>query len=218
MLLDTRNDVPPPGQEIKTFIALRPPRPIAEQLHERAAQLCARAGIVGSRRPSFILHVTLLLIATHRGRLPRMVLEEIDRVVSMVRFPAFDIVLDEAASFETRKDRVPFVIEGDETTDIWALHLAILNAFRVKGFAVPLGPHYTPHMTLAYARRRSPRLNVEAFSWTARDFQLIESWQGRTKYVELARWNLREDEPYQADSPCRPSCYQNEGGEVVLPT
>ena len=194
MLLDTDGDIPTPDQPIRTFVALRPPPQIAEHFHSRAAQLCARSGIVGSRRPSFILHMTLLMIVEHQGRLPWAVLESIDRALSMVRFPAIDIVLEEARSFETRKDSVPFVLEGSELTEVRALYLAIRDALLVKGFNGSWGNAYAPHMTLAYARRRSPRQGVEAFTWKARDFQLIESWQGSTKYVELGRWTLWDNE------------------------
>ena len=199
MLLDTRDHIPPPDQLTKTFVALRPPKAIAEQFHSRAAQLCSRAGIAGSRRPSFILHVTLLMIGEHQGRLPRMLLEKIDRAVSMVRFPAIDIALDEARSFETRRDSAPFVLEGYDLTGVRALYLVIRDALLVKGFNVSRRNAYAPHMTLAYARQRSPRIKIDPFSWRACEFQLIESWVGSTKYVELARWRLRDDEASQPE-------------------
>jgi len=203
MLLDTRNEVPPPDQPTKTFVALRPPWPVAEQFHSRAGRLCSRARIAGRQRPFFILHITVLPIGRWLGRLPDAVLREIDAALSMVRFPAIEVVLDEAGSFETKKESVPFVLEGGELTDVWALRLAARDALRVKGFDVPARATYTPHMTIAYARRRSPRMIVEPFSWKACEFQLIESWVGKTKYVELARWALRDDEttPRNAVSP-----------------
>jgi 2'-5' RNA ligase len=59
-------------------------------------------------------------------------------------------------------------------------------------------------MTIAYSRRRSARVKIQPFSWKAREFQLIESWIGKTKYVELARWTLRDDEsPYLEARPAR---------------
>lgn len=205
MLLDTRNDIPSPDQPTNVFVALRPPWPIAEQFYSRATQLCSSARIVGSQRPFFILHMTMLPIGGYLGRLPRVLLEAIDAAVSMVRFPAIEIVLDEAASFKTRKENAPFVLEGDELTDVCALRLAALAALRVKGLNIPARTTYSPHMTVAYSRRRSPRVSVEPFSWKAREFQLIESWVGRTKYVELARWALRDDEsPHLEAQQARP--------------
>jgi 2'-5' RNA ligase len=158
MLLDTSNDIPSPDQPTNTFVALRPPWPVAEQFYSRATQLCSSARIAGSRRPFFILHMTVLPIGGYLGRLPRMLLEEIDAAVSMLRFPAIEIVLDEAGSFETRKDNAPFVLEGGELTDVCALRLATLDALRVKGLNIPARTIYSPHMTIAYSRRRSTRV------------------------------------------------------------
>jgi RNA 2',3'-cyclic 3'-phosphodiesterase len=201
VLLDTRHDIPPSDQLTNVFVAVRPPWPVAEQFYSRATELCSSARIIGSRRPFFILHMTLFSIGGARGRIPYAVLKGLDGAISMVQFPAFDIVLDEARSFENRRDSVPFVLEGGELTDVHALRLAVLDALRVRDFRIPVRSAFSPHMTLAYARRRSPRISVEPFSWKAYEFQLIESWVGKTKYVELARWSLRDDEPPASGSP-----------------
>jgi lambda family phage portal protein len=58
MLLEIDNDIPFPDQPTNTFVALRPPLPVAQRFYSRAAQLCSQAGIAGSRRPSSILHMT----------------------------------------------------------------------------------------------------------------------------------------------------------------
>jgi len=193
MLIETPNDNPAPDQPTEVFVALRPPWPVAEDFHARATQLCASAGLMANQRPFFILHVTVLSIGGCLGRLPRKLLDEIDAALSMVRFPAIDVVLDEAGSFETRKDKAPFVLKGEELTDVSALRLAARDALRVKGLKIPARSSYAPHLTLAYARRRAPMIKVEPFSWRACEFHLIESWVGRTKHVELARWTLLDE-------------------------
>ena len=190
MLLEIDNDIPSPDQPTNTFVAIRPPWPVAQQVYYGATQLCSQAGIAGSRRPSSILHMTVLPIGRYGGRLPRKLLKQIDCAVSMVRLPAIEIMLNEAGSFETRKRHVPFVLEGSELAEVCGLRLAIHAALRVKGLNVPAPKAYAPHMTLAYASQRSPRRKVEPFIWQAREFQLIESWVGQTKYIELGRWAL----------------------------
>lgn len=190
MLLEIDNDIPFPDQPTNTFVALRPPLPVAQRFYSRAAQLCSQAGIAGSRRPSSILHMTILPIGRYGGRMPRELLKQIGRAVSMVRLPAIEIMLDQAGSFETRKRDAPFVLEGSELAEVCGLRLAIRAALRVNGLHVPASRSYAPHMTLAYASRRSPRARVEPFIWHAREFQLIESWVGQTRYVELGRWPL----------------------------
>lgn len=201
MLLDTHRNTPPSDQPTNTFIALRPPQSIAEQFYSRATRLCSRARIAGSQRPPLILHMTVLPIAGCLGRLPRALLERIEAAIGMVRFPAIDILLDGARSFATRRANAPFVLEGDELTDVHALRLASRAALRVKGLNFPAPNAYSPHMTLAYARQRSPRLATLPFHWKAREFQLIESWVGQTRYVELARWKLGEDDAPPESAP-----------------
>lgn len=206
MLLDTGHDIPSPAQPTNTFVALRPPRHVAEQFYSRATRLCSRAGIAGPQRPSFILHMTLLPIGGCLGRLPHTLLEKIDAAIGMVRFPAIDVMLDGARSFETRKASAPFVLEGAELTGVVALRSVSHAALRVKDLNFPTRAAYSPHMTLAYTNHRSPRMTTDPFGWRAREFQLIESWVGRTKYVELGRWKLIDDDvpPEGASSPTSP--------------
>jgi len=209
MLLRTR-DIPPPDQPTNTFLALRPPWPIAERFHSDATQLCADARVFGSQRPFFILHMTLLPLGGAMGRLPHHLLRSIDRALGMVRFPAFEIVLDEAGSFETRKDSVPFVLEGRELMDVAALRFAAMGALHAQELHVLAPKSFRPHMTLAYARRRCPRMSVPPFRWKASEFQLIESWVGRTRYVELGRWTLWDDAPPRWDSSPRKRSWRAE--------
>lgn len=201
MLLDAHRNSPTHNQPTNTFIALRPPRAIAEQFYSRATRLCSRARISGNQRPHIILHMTLLPITGCLGRLPRALLEKIDAAIGMVRFPAIDVVLDGARSFETRKANAPFVLEGDDLAAVLALRQISSVALCVKGLNFPARAGYSPHMTLAYAPHRSPRLATDPFSWRAREFQLIESWVGQTKYVELARWKLGEDDAPPESAP-----------------
>lgn len=194
-MLHPTQHAPPADQPTKVFLALMPPKATAEQFHAEGAELCRRSGAIGSQRPPFILHMTLALIGGGMGRLPADLLARIDTALRMVRFPAFEVVLDEALSFDTRKDAVPFVLEGAALTDAKALRLALLDVLKAHDFNVRAPSVFRPHLTLAYARHRSPRMAVTPFRWTAREVFLIESWVGATKYQKLASWPLWEGTP-----------------------
>ncbi len=220
MLLNASSNIPPGDQLTSTFLMLRPPWPIAERFFWDAKALCQRARIVGNQRPCFIPHITLLQIGGSLGRLDGGLLEAVDEALRMVRFPSFEIVLDEARSFETRKDCVPFVLEGAALTDVEALRLASLGALRVRDLKVPARRNFTPHMTISYSRRRSPRVDTSPFSWKASEFQLVESWAGLTKYVELGRWTLWDSEPPDPQHPwlTPPRDIRSRPGEMTLLT
>lgn len=193
MLLKTR-DTPPPDQLTNTFVALRPPWPRAEKFYADATPVLKDARIVGNRRPFFILHMTLFSIGSFMGRLPDEALQKIDHAFNMVAYPAFEVVLDEARSFDTRKDSVPFVLEGAELAEVAGLRLATIGAAHIRDFSVPVRSSFSPHMTLAYARHRAPRMKVAPFCWRACEFQLIESWVGMAKCVELGHWSLWDND------------------------
>ncbi len=190
MLLGVDHDVPSIGQPTKTFFALRPPASLAKQFYGKAGKLCSQVELAGAQRPASVLHVTMLLVAEYNGRLPRELLEEIDRALSKIRHAPVVVMFNRAGSFKSRKPEAPFVLDGHEAAGLYALRLAIITALQVRDIIGAPPRRYSPHMTLAYSYRRAPRIAVDPFMWEAREFQLIESWQGKTKYVELGRWAL----------------------------
>ena len=53
---------------------------------------------------------------------------------------------------------------------------------------------YKPHLTLQYGNRLVGPLNISPVSWLVRDFALVLSHLGQTRYEILRQWNL-EDQP-----------------------
>jgi 2'-5' RNA ligase len=186
-------ETPSPNQEVNLFVALKPNRVEAMELYQATNRLCAHMGVRGTQRPPAILHVTLFSIGSCRGRIPSEFLEPMKAALATVRFPAFDLTFDHAMSFGSSAVNAPFVFLGsDDLIGAVALRLAARCALLVKGFRVPQRSGYTPHLTLLYGRQHSFPISVPPFSWRAHNFQLVESWRGKTKHVELGRWPLRE--------------------------
>jgi 2'-5' RNA ligase len=51
--------------------------------------------------------------------------------------------------------------------------------------------NFTPHLTLSYDNYRIKERFVEPISWTVREFELVLSLVGETKYEVRGRWQLR---------------------------
>jgi 2'-5' RNA ligase len=51
--------------------------------------------------------------------------------------------------------------------------------------------NFTPHLTLSYDNCRIKERFVQPISWTVREFKLVLSLVGETKYDFLGRWQLR---------------------------
>lgn len=65
----------------------------------------------------------------------------------------------------------------------WAMEQAGLGRW--------IGPNWFPHLTLFYDDRTIKEEAIEPVSWVVRDFVLVHSLLGRTRYIPLARWPLR---------------------------
>ena len=50
---------------------------------------------------------------------------------------------------------------------------------------------FVPHMTLLYDTRMVAERPIEPMRLTVRDFALVHSLVGQSRYIELARWPLR---------------------------
>jgi len=49
----------------------------------------------------------------------------------------------------------------------------------------------TPHLTLLYDARRVDEQPIDPIRWTVREFVLVHSLLGQTRYIPLGKWPLR---------------------------
>ena len=105
--------------------------------------------------------------------------------------PAFDATFNQVVSFHGRRDHRPFVLLGDAgVAGLMAFQAALGEALQHAAVPVPRG-HFKPHVTLLYDRGGFAPRAVEPITWTVREFVLIHSWLGKTRYDELGRWPLK---------------------------
>ena len=58
------------------------------------------------------------------------------------------------------------------------------------GLGAFVNSNYTPHVTLLRGEGIVEEQTVETFRWTVREFVLVNSLVGETKYVRLGHWPL----------------------------
>ncbi len=176
----------PPGA---VFFAVKPDGDAGLQAVARAEELRVAHGLREKARQE-LLHVTLFAI----GNFPDLAPERLDtaiKIATAFRMAPFDIVLDRALTFSTKKAKLPLVLAGgDGVAKVRMLRQALLGDMKRAGIRPTAGSDES-HMTLLYDPRQVPEQPIEPIRWTARDFVLVHSHYGLGKHEELGRWPLR---------------------------
>jgi len=175
------------AQQEGLFFGLFPDAATAARLTRLAQQQCIRHRLTGELLAEHRLHVSLLNLGKY-PRLPERLVKDMTRAAASVAASPFEVTFDRVMSFAGRPR--PLVLVGGEGA-------AELVAFREKlGDAVEeasvgrIKPAWMPHVTLLYDDRAIEAHTVEPIRWTVRDFVLVHSFRGRSRYVPLGRWPL----------------------------
>jgi 2'-5' RNA ligase len=104
---------------------------------------------------------------------------------------AFPARLDLTASFAHRQERKPFVLSGQHgLAELIVFRSDLRRRMALAGFEVRAD--YQPHMTLMWADRQiEEEYPIAPISWQVRDFVLIASHQGLSRYDIVRRWPLQ---------------------------
>lgn len=186
MFMDRSQPIPPAGPAHRLFFAAVPPAPVVA----RMAELWRLSGIAAPLRQS-VLHMTIQMVAEAEV-VDAALAGFLSRPMQDFRFPAFDITLDRIANFGSRAARrrpLAFAARGQDATPN-ALARAIRRRFAPTSWPLRAG-HVTPHVTAAYGRPlpEAWRL-VPPIHWHVDELVLIDSLQGLTRHLALARWRL----------------------------
>ncbi|CAJ0812044.1 RNA 2',3'-cyclic phosphodiesterase [Ralstonia flaminis] len=181
----------------RLFLAIKPDAGTAERIARVVEQLRPAVGFKGKALRPERLHITLYHLGDFVQAPPDDLVARTRLAAEGLALPAFDVTFDQVVSFHGRRDHRPFVLLGGEsesgangTTALMAFQLALGEALQHAGLPVPLG-HFKPHITLLYDRGGFAPKPVEPMTWTVREFVLIHSWLGKTRYDELGRWTLK---------------------------
>jgi len=110
-----------------------------------------------------------------------------------VRAMGFVAILDSAMRFSAKDGQFPFVLCADTATTESALQLrkAIAAAQARVGLQVSGVSSFLPHVTLLHGHAvDSIEESIASIHWHVREFVLIRSFFGQSKYEVIGRWPL----------------------------
>lgn len=174
----------------RLFLGLFPDAGAFAQIGALALDVCRRHDLRVTPHKPERLHVTLFHIGDWVG-LPPDSVDAAIAAASALQAAPFEVSFDEVASFAAKRERPPVVLKASACN-------AALHTFREQlgrelaraGLGRCVSAAFEPHVTLAYSPKTVALETVVPIRWTVRDFLLIHSLLGQTRYIELGRWPL----------------------------
>ncbi|MGJ7499573.1 2'-5' RNA ligase family protein [Variovorax sp. ZT5P49] len=177
------------------FLALLPDTQDAATIAALGERMNSQHTLKGTLVEAHRLHVTLFDLGDY-AQVPADKVAQASNAAASVPVPAFDVVFEKAMSYA----KGALVLCADDEANVSALRV-----FRQRlGEALAdagLKPSrsFTPHMTVAYARRKLEKHALEApVRWTAASLVLIDSHVGEDVHEVLGRWPAAAQSPAAA--------------------
>ncbi|MEO5758112.1 MAG: 2'-5' RNA ligase [Mesorhizobium sp.] len=155
-------------------------------------RLCGQCGITGSRLLYERFHVSLQHVGDYKRLRPKTIFAAV-RAGRRIALPAFEVTFRYFRSFpgrpatRGRPARRPFVLLADDGP-VCELSRKLGVEMLCDGLKASDG--FVPHLTLAYDQKLVPQQPIEPISFVAREFVLVHSLRGLTKYDFPERWPL----------------------------
>ncbi|KHL52012.1 RNA 2',3'-cyclic phosphodiesterase [Xanthomonas cannabis] len=160
---------------------------------ERAGRISEgllQGGVDGKPLSRDRLHVTLHHLGDYAGGLPPSLVSRASQAADRVAWQAFEVEFDRVGTFGGRRSQLPCVLRGEERVrGLYELQGALGRQLAHVGIAGDA--QYTPHMTLLYCNQTVPQRRCDALAWNVREFALVRSFLGQSRYQLEGRWPLR---------------------------
>jgi RNA 2',3'-cyclic 3'-phosphodiesterase len=174
--------------EHRLFFAVRPDDETGERIVHFTEALRRRNGLGGRPIDRERLHVSMAMVDRAAQQPTAEVVDFSQRAADRVALRPFKVTFDRVQSW--RASRGPLVLVGGEgVRGLERLHDALHVAHKV-----PPDPNFKPHVSLIWSRDFLPERVIEPFSWTVREFVLIQSVYGQSRHEVLGRWPLKGDD------------------------
>lgn len=176
------------------FFCLRPDAPTAARLGAVSDALVRRFGLRAKASRTERLHVTLHHLGwyddqTEQADVMSEVRQLAEAAAASLRHPPVPVDFDQLLSFTRKRRNLPLVLSGGACLDpVRAIRSTLGDCLRASGLRTD--PHFTPHLTLFYDDLAVEPQPFIVPGWTASEILLIDSLQGLSTHVELARWPL----------------------------
>jgi 2'-5' RNA ligase len=174
----------------RLFFALVPEQAVCHRIQHAANILAEQHPELHARwtRPERF-HATLNFLGDFPA-LPMELVALAKAAADGLHASSFAWTLDYAASFRGREP--PCVLRASMVPEpLMSLWENVRNALVQAGVHRRTEPSFTPHVTLAYARRElSQPVPIEPISWQVRHFVLLHNVVGKGSYQLLGDWPL----------------------------
>lgn len=170
------------------FFGLLPPDETARAAHGFAEDLVRVRKAKGALRPARVLHLSLLVVDKKIAELPsaQVIAALCERAEAVSQRP-FTVSLNRVEAWGRPDRSGPVVALGDDGVfGVETLHRNLAAAL-----GLPAWPDFNPHMTLLYGSGPPQPLRFPPMSWSVRDFALIHSFVGESRYEVIRRFPLK---------------------------
>lgn len=182
-------DVPArPRKAERLFFALMPQEAEAQTITRFADDFLREQALSGARITPDRLHLSLHHLGDFK-RLPPAIVYGARLAGGAVAMEAFTMAFHGITSFDNKKHRRPLVLLGQGRA-LSELHERLGKALQRNGLRREAA--FTPHMTLLYGAAAIPARVIEPLVLLVRDFVLLHSEKGLSRYHVLQRWPLAE--------------------------
>lgn len=172
------------------FFAVLPDQEPADRLETLARRLRSAHKLTGHPFEADRFHVSLQNIGEY-SCLPNEVVDAAGQAAAGTKAEAFTVRFDRVGSFDAKSGSFPLVLQGDEgLAALRDFHRQLAAALKNEGLGRFVSFNFTPHITLLYADRLIEDHPVEAISWQVKEFSLILSHIGESRYDFLGQWSL----------------------------
>jgi 2'-5' RNA ligase len=179
-----------PSTSVGLYFLIFPEASAAEQIAGLARQSCREYGLNGKPLLTSRFHVSLQNLVEYDAwhSLKTFALKA-RTAAAKVRINPITVMFNRVESFSGRDGHYPLVLRGDDgVVGLEILYRSLGSAMRFVGLKAHLD--FTPHLTLLYGDRCIKEHFIQPVSWTVREFSLVLSLRGKTRYISLGRWKL----------------------------
>ena len=181
--------IAPPVFTDNLFYALLPDAESTGQIIDFARRLRAEHHLKGALIPSERLHVTLAFLGEFAG-LPKSLVSSAIAAGERLEGTPFDVIFDQVQKFG--HDKRAIVLRGAKiTTEVNEFQRRLVDAVRYQGLKPAGSTSFTAHITLLYDAAPIVEEQIAPIRWTAREFVLVHSLAGQSRYEILGRWQLQ---------------------------
>lgn len=172
------------------FFGFQPNEPASRQMDGVARRLVRTRCGLGRPMSARRRHVSLSSLGVDDRPMDDRARRGVEAVAGL-RAPAFQVAFNRIASFSGGGDQRALVLRGDEgVLGVDLLQAAIHGALAEAGLVARRLRPFEAHLTLVRGRDRLEEVFIRPIAWTVREFVLIHSYVGETRYEVAGRFPL----------------------------